>query len=81
MPLAGVAPPLPVRAADPQTFLTPSDLRLLRQVRGWSLAELGRRVGCDASHLCRIEQGQMAISTRLGLKLVRALVRGEATTR
>jgi transcriptional regulator with XRE-family HTH domain len=73
-----VASPTAKSPRDPeQRFLTPADIKLLRHKWGWSLAQLGARVGCGASHLCRIESGETAISTQLGLKLLRVLTQGD----
>lgn len=40
-------------------------LRSLRQLRGWSLAELGRRAGVSPAHLSAIERGRSAASLRI----------------
>ena len=38
-----------------------------------SLVELGRRVGCTADHLCKLEHGKIGLSTRLLIALCREL--------
>jgi transcriptional regulator with XRE-family HTH domain len=49
------------------------ELRAERQVRGWSQAELGRRVGLPQTHISGIESGKIVPRFDTLLELVRVL--------
>lgn len=66
-------------------------IRALRRRRGWTQAELGRRAGCSASEISRVERGAVAtlvlrrlerILEAIGARLtVRILWQGEELDR
>jgi transcriptional regulator with XRE-family HTH domain len=53
------------------SVLSPRDLKLLRRASGLSLSDVAGKVGCDASHVSRIERGERPLSPDLELKLLR----------
>jgi transcriptional regulator with XRE-family HTH domain len=48
-------------------------VRSLRQARGWSQAELGRRAGISTHHVLRIELGHQSPTVTVLKKLAAAL--------
>ncbi len=48
----------------------PSPIRLARQLYGFSLMELAAQIGCDPSHLARIERGERAAGPDLAVRLL-----------
>jgi len=49
------------------------NLRLLREIRGLSQAELARKVGISPSYLCGMERGRLNVSIRVLERLAIAL--------
>ncbi len=49
------------------------DLKLVRQVRGLTLAETGEAAGIDASALCKIENGKRPLPADVAIRLLRFL--------
>ena len=59
--------------STPLAAIHPRDLRLVRQVRGLSLADVAEQVGIDPSALSRIENGQRPLPPDVAIKLLRIL--------
>ena len=59
-----------------QTLISREDVTLLRDWRGWSMRELGERVGLSESYISRIEAGERPLDAALAIKFARALLKG-----
>ena len=53
--------------------LSPRDIRLVRQVRGLTLAAVAKRAGFSISKLSNLEAGREHITPQYEVKLLRAL--------
>jgi transcriptional regulator with XRE-family HTH domain len=53
------------------TSILAQDLRLVRQARGLSLADVAEQVGLDPSALSRLERGQRPLTPDLEIRLLR----------
>ena len=59
--------------STPLDAIYPRDLRLVRQVRGLSIADVADQVGLDRSALSRIENGHRPLTPDVTIKLLRVL--------
>lgn len=60
-------------SAEPHTSLTPGEvIRMLRELKGWTQAELASHSGISVTNLSLLENGKVSIGKRRGEQLAKA---------